>query len=167
MAMWPTARRGIAEIEESSLLLDSNAGGSEAGTIPGARNIRWMAARSPAELPKDKELIAFCAVGWRGYLACRLLAHMDFRCRTFRRVQTYKRMSPQGPAQGSQTPEAAPTSPSPPFINSCCAPANRVRAGEYREGNRRTQPAMPGPIMRLKDETGQGGGRAGSEDSVG
>ncbi len=52
------------------------------GTIPAARHIpidelreRWH------ELPKDKEILAFCQVGLRGYLACRILSQHGFKCR--------------------------------------------------------------------------------------
>jgi rhodanese-related sulfurtransferase len=34
-----------------------------------------------AELPRDKELLVFCQVGLRGYLACRILSQNGFRCR--------------------------------------------------------------------------------------
>ncbi|MBL7220604.1 MAG: FAD-dependent oxidoreductase [Phycisphaerae bacterium] len=34
-----------------------------------------------AELPRDKELLVFCAVGLRGYLACRILSQNGFACR--------------------------------------------------------------------------------------
>ena len=34
-----------------------------------------------AELPKDKELLVFCQVGLRGYLACRILSQSGIACR--------------------------------------------------------------------------------------
>ena len=41
-----------------------------AGTIPGAVNIPLDDLRSRlAEIPQDKELLVFCQVGLRGYLA--------------------------------------------------------------------------------------------------
>ena len=55
---------------------------AQLGKIPGAMNIpvddlraRWQ------ELPKSKELLVYCKVGLRGYLACRILAQHGFNCR--------------------------------------------------------------------------------------
>ena len=54
----------------------------EAGTIPGAKNVPLDELRTRLdELPADKELLVFCQVGLRGYLACRLLSQHGFRCR--------------------------------------------------------------------------------------
>jgi len=54
----------------------------EAGTIPGAINIPVDDLRSRLdELSKDKEILVFCQVGLRGYLACRILSQNGFTCR--------------------------------------------------------------------------------------
>jgi rhodanese-related sulfurtransferase len=54
----------------------------EKGTIPGAVNIPVDDLRERlGELPKDKEILAFCQVGLRGYLAWRILTHNGYRCR--------------------------------------------------------------------------------------
>ena len=54
----------------------------QGGTIPGAINIQLDELRSRLdELPKDKELLVFCQVGLRGYLACRILSQHGFTCR--------------------------------------------------------------------------------------
>ncbi|MBL7215629.1 MAG: FAD-dependent oxidoreductase [Phycisphaerae bacterium] len=54
----------------------------QAGTIPGAVNIPIDELRARLdELPKDKEILAFCAVGLRAYLACRILTQHGFKCR--------------------------------------------------------------------------------------
>ena len=54
----------------------------EAGTIPGAKNIPVDDIRDRfEELPRDKELLIFCRVGIRGYLACRTLTQKGFKCR--------------------------------------------------------------------------------------
>jgi len=54
----------------------------KAGTIPGAMNIPVDDLRDRLhELPRDKELLVFCQVGLRGYLACRILTQAGFRCR--------------------------------------------------------------------------------------
>ena len=52
------------------------------GTIPGAVNLPVDDLRERlAELPKDRELRVFCQVGLRGYVACRMLTQLGFRCR--------------------------------------------------------------------------------------
>jgi NADPH-dependent 2,4-dienoyl-CoA reductase/sulfur reductase-like enzyme/peroxiredoxin family protein/TusA-related sulfurtransferase/rhodanese-related sulfurtransferase len=54
----------------------------QAGTIPGAISIPLDELRSRlGELPRDKEILAFCQVGLRGYLACRILSQHGFNCR--------------------------------------------------------------------------------------
>jgi NADPH-dependent 2,4-dienoyl-CoA reductase/sulfur reductase-like enzyme/rhodanese-related sulfurtransferase len=54
----------------------------KAGTIPGAVNIPVDELRDRLhELPRDKEILAFCQVGLRGYLACRTLTQNGFQCR--------------------------------------------------------------------------------------
>ena len=54
----------------------------QAGTIPGAVNIPLDDLRSRlAEIPQDKELLVFCQVGLRGYLACRILNQRGFKAR--------------------------------------------------------------------------------------
>jgi peroxiredoxin family protein/rhodanese-related sulfurtransferase/TusA-related sulfurtransferase len=55
---------------------------TEAGTIGAAVNIPVDQLRGRmGELPKDKELLVFCAVGLRGYIACRILQQNGFNCR--------------------------------------------------------------------------------------
>ncbi len=52
------------------------------GVIPGAVHIPLGELRDRIdELPKDKEILTYCAVGLRGYLACRILAQRGYRCR--------------------------------------------------------------------------------------
>ena len=54
----------------------------QAGTIGSAVNIPIDDLRKRlGELPRDKELLVFCAVGLRGYLACRILTQNGFECR--------------------------------------------------------------------------------------
>ena len=55
---------------------------NDLGTIPGSINIPIQQLRDRIdELPKDKELLVFCQVGLRGYLACRILKQKGFNCR--------------------------------------------------------------------------------------
>lgn len=52
------------------------------GTIPGSVNFPVDDLRERlAELPKDRELRIFCQVGLRGYVACRMLSQLGYRCR--------------------------------------------------------------------------------------
>jgi rhodanese-related sulfurtransferase len=52
------------------------------GSIPGARCVPVDDLRSRlAELPRDKELLVFCEVGLRGYVAARLLSQHGFLVR--------------------------------------------------------------------------------------
>lgn len=51
------------------------------GTIPGAVNIPLDDLRNRLnELPSNKEIMAFCQVGLRGYIACRILSQAGFQC---------------------------------------------------------------------------------------
>jgi NADPH-dependent 2,4-dienoyl-CoA reductase/sulfur reductase-like enzyme/peroxiredoxin family protein/rhodanese-related sulfurtransferase/TusA-related sulfurtransferase len=52
------------------------------GTIPGSVHIPLDELRGRlGELPKDKEVLAFCYVGLRAYLACRILSQNGVACR--------------------------------------------------------------------------------------
>jgi len=53
-----------------------------AGTIPGAVNVPVDDLRAAiGGLPREKELLLFCQVGFRGYVAARLLSQRGFRVR--------------------------------------------------------------------------------------
>jgi NADPH-dependent 2,4-dienoyl-CoA reductase/sulfur reductase-like enzyme/peroxiredoxin family protein/TusA-related sulfurtransferase/rhodanese-related sulfurtransferase len=69
--------------DDRQLLLDVRTSDEvAAGTIPGAINIPLDELRERlAELPRNKELLVFCQVGLRGYLACRLLRQKGYSCR--------------------------------------------------------------------------------------
>jgi NADPH-dependent 2,4-dienoyl-CoA reductase/sulfur reductase-like enzyme/rhodanese-related sulfurtransferase len=69
-----------------------------AGGVPGALNIPVDLLRARlAELPRDAELLVFCQVGLRGYLACRILSQNGFRCRNlsggYKTLMMFKAMS--------------------------------------------------------------------------
>ena len=70
-------------VPSDSLLLDVRLPVEFAqGTIPGAVNLPVDDLRARlAELPKDRELRVFCGVGLRGYVACRMLSQLGYRCR--------------------------------------------------------------------------------------
>ena len=93
------------------VLLDVRTPGEvEAGTIPGARNIPVDELRTRlAELPKDKEILAFCQVGLRGYLACRILSQRGFKCRNLTGgYKTYKAATAMAAVAKPGAPKAAP-----------------------------------------------------------
>ncbi|MBN2024990.1 MAG: FAD-dependent oxidoreductase [Pirellulales bacterium] len=73
----------VLSLRDDQLPLDVRMADEVAGgTIPGARHIPLGELRDRlGELPRDKEILAFCQIGLRGYLACRILAQHGFRCR--------------------------------------------------------------------------------------
>jgi len=84
---------------DDQIILDVRTPGEfVAGTIPGAINIPIDDLRERlAELPKDKELLIFCQVGLRGYVACRILLQNGYRCRNlnggYKTYQMFKGVS--------------------------------------------------------------------------
>jgi NADPH-dependent 2,4-dienoyl-CoA reductase/sulfur reductase-like enzyme/rhodanese-related sulfurtransferase len=82
-------RMAIFHMEEAAaprpdqLLLDVRTAGEFAeGAIPGALNIPVDSLRERlGELPKDKELLVYCRVGLRGYLAARILSQAGYKAR--------------------------------------------------------------------------------------
>jgi rhodanese-related sulfurtransferase len=68
---------------DGQVLLDVRTSGEvRSGTIPGAVNIPLDDLRDRLdEVPKDKDLLVFCQVGLRGYLACRLLNQRGYSAR--------------------------------------------------------------------------------------
>ena len=68
-------------LPEGSLLIDVREEAEhQAGTIPGAVNIPLDELRERlAELPADRPIYVFCAIGLRGYLATRILLGRGFR----------------------------------------------------------------------------------------
>jgi peroxiredoxin family protein/TusA-related sulfurtransferase/rhodanese-related sulfurtransferase len=109
---------------DEQFLLDVRTPGEvEAGTIPGARNIPLDALRGRlAELPAGKELLVFCQVGLRGYLACRILSQHGLACRNLSGgYKTYKAATgmlkaaePPGSPPAEDTGESAEAMPVPP-----------------------------------------------------
>jgi NADPH-dependent 2,4-dienoyl-CoA reductase/sulfur reductase-like enzyme/rhodanese-related sulfurtransferase len=54
---------------------------TETGSIPGAVNIPLPQLRDRlGELPRDRPLVVTCAIGLRGYIACRFLKQNGYRC---------------------------------------------------------------------------------------
>ncbi|MFP4381692.1 MAG: FAD-dependent oxidoreductase [Candidatus Sumerlaeia bacterium] len=78
-----------------------------AGTIPGATNIPVDDLRNRlSEIPKDKEVLSFCQVGLRGYLATRILDQNGFKTRNLTGgYKTYKAASAPKTEETSVTEE--------------------------------------------------------------
>lgn len=56
----------------------------KAGSIPGSYNIPVDDLRERLEeVPRDREVLIYCLVGLRGYLACRILTQNGFTCSNF------------------------------------------------------------------------------------
>jgi NADPH-dependent 2,4-dienoyl-CoA reductase/sulfur reductase-like enzyme/rhodanese-related sulfurtransferase len=70
-----------APIDQRPFLLDVRTPEEfSAGNIPGAVNIPLDELRSRLEeIPRDREVAAYCQVGQRGYLATRILLQFDFK----------------------------------------------------------------------------------------
>jgi len=72
----------VAPSDDNMLIDVRNPSEVKGGTIPAAVNIPIDELRSRLhELPRDKEMLVFCQVGLRGYLACRILNQAGFNCR--------------------------------------------------------------------------------------
>lgn len=70
----PTEQQMIVDVRTPSEV--------QTGAIGGAVNIPLDELRGRLdELGKDKELLVYCGVGLRGYLACRILSQKGFKCR--------------------------------------------------------------------------------------
>jgi len=145
----------VVSPKEDQALLDVRTDAEVAGgTIPGAIHIPVDSLRSRMnELPRNKEILVFCQVGLRGYLACRMLKQNGFRCRNltggYKTYVAATGFQPKRPAEPkemkddtgekSAIPPAAPQkAPSPPGTPKVAA---RVDASGLQ---------CPGPIQRLK-----------------
>ena len=83
----------VTNIKSDQVILDvRSAKEAQGGMVPGAINIPIDDLRDQLnQLSKDKEYLAYCQVGLRGYLACRILTQHGFKCRNLSGgYQTYK-----------------------------------------------------------------------------
>jgi rhodanese-related sulfurtransferase len=72
-----------ANLKPNQMILDVRTRSEfQGGAIPGAVHIPLDDLRERlGELPKDKEILAYCHMGLRGYLACRILNQNGFACK--------------------------------------------------------------------------------------
>ena len=115
----------------------------ELGTIQGAINIPLEKLRERLnELPKDKDIVVFCAVGLRGYLAIRILQGHGFKnvCNLSGGYQIYALATAPitNKATLKQQPEVNTTKP--------CISTLKIDACGLQ---------CPGPIMKLKNAMDQ------------
>jgi NADPH-dependent 2,4-dienoyl-CoA reductase/sulfur reductase-like enzyme/peroxiredoxin family protein/rhodanese-related sulfurtransferase/TusA-related sulfurtransferase len=146
-------------LSENQVLLDVRTPEEvELGTIPEAMAIPIDELRDRlGELPKDKEIVAFCQVGLRGYLACRILSQKGYTCRNLTGgYKTYKMVTGMDKAQEKVEPKKKP--------ENIWDDAGEGKEGIKGEGEKKEQGVRivkdvdacglqcPGPIMRLKKE---------------
>jgi NADPH-dependent 2,4-dienoyl-CoA reductase/sulfur reductase-like enzyme/peroxiredoxin family protein/rhodanese-related sulfurtransferase/TusA-related sulfurtransferase len=146
----------VAHPRDDQFLLDVRTPAEvQAGTIPGAINIPVDDLRARlGELPRDKEILAFCQVGLRGYLACRTLAQAGFRCRNLTGgYKTYKGAIGMLPKDKPPTPEVTRDTCEKDTCDTDTPPAaaGPPVASLAKEIDARGL-QCPGPIMRLRKE---------------
>ncbi len=119
-----------------------------AGTITGSANVPVEDLRERMnELPKHKEIMVFCQVGMRGYLACRILSQAGFRCKNLSGgYKTYQFFAGPAPLLSDTNLVIKNDAGSTPII----APP-QTRNGEPRIVDARGK-QCPGPILCLKQE---------------
>ena len=141
--------RDVIEPRDNQRLIDVRTPEEvQAGTIPGAINIPIDELRNRLdEVPKNKELLIFCQVGLRGYLACRLLNQRGFTARnltggykTYCAVVGTESDEPMSKEMKSDTGEGGTQKKSEP---------QDVNIVQHIDA---TGLQCPGPILRLKDE---------------
>jgi len=126
----------------------------DAGTIPGAMNLPLDELRDRLEeLPENKEILAFCQVGLRGYLACRILQQNGFKCRNltggYKTYRDWLGMKVEGePEEVEMTDDTGELGPAAVAGEAAAGPENAEIV--TRVDARALQ--CPGPLMRLKAE---------------
>lgn len=130
------------------------------GTIPGATNIPLEELRSRLqEIPRDRKLIVFCAVGLRGYLAERVLRQSGWSdiANLSGGYKTWEMATEPTDAAVAGTSASAGASSARPSVSQPAAPQSAAppspRAGPKTELKVDACGLQcPGPIMRLKTE---------------
>ncbi|NLH18161.1 MAG: FAD-dependent oxidoreductase [Phycisphaerae bacterium] len=145
----------VLNLRDDQCLLDVRTTAEvQAGTIGGAVNIPIDELRNRLkELPRNKEILAFCQVGLRGYLACRILSQNGFACRNLSGgYKTYRASIPAGtvPAQPEKPTEmkddAGNQESQVPTSGESVVAVKHIDACGLQ---------CPGPILRLKEELDQ------------
>ena len=138
--------RELAEKKDEVMLIDTRTPEEFSfGTIPGAVNIPLDEMRDRlSEIPTDKPVVLFCAVGLRGYLAQRILIGRGYR-NTANLIGGYKTYST------AVAPIPAPTASS-PAQPAASAPSQSAQSGSAKEPLRVNACGLqcPGPIMQVK-----------------
>ena len=138
--------RELAEKKDEVMLIDTRTPEEFSfGTIPGAVNIPLDEMRDRlSEIPADKPVVLFCAVGLRGYLAQRILIGRGYR-NTANLIGGYKTYS------AAVAPIPAPTASS-PAQPAASAPSQSAQSGSAKEPLRVNACGLqcPGPIMQVK-----------------
>ncbi len=143
-AMPAISWRELAEKKEQVMLVDTRTPEEFSfGTIQGAVNIPLDELRGRlSEVPTDKPVVLFCAVGLRGYLAQRILIGHGYR-NTVNLIGGYKTYST------AIAPVPAPVSKVPPVAFSPVPMQNKNSAQEPLKINA-CGLQCPGPIMQVK-----------------
>jgi len=133
-------------IPQGSFLLDVREREEfDAGTVPGSVNIPLGELRGRlGELPKDKEIVAFCRVGIRGYNAERVLKANGFKARNLSGAYlTWRMFNPPSPKPSVQSQPGASCACQLPAANQVTA-ASPARQLDVRGMQ------CPGPIVAVK-----------------
>ena len=139
-------RRLVEDTAKEYFLLDVRTREeSELGTIPGAVNIPLDELRQHLdELPRDKKIAVFCAVGLRGHVATRILMQSGFQ-QVFNLSGGYKTYQTAVQKQGNEDIYANLTVAKDDQIYQTTP---KIKVGTYKVNACGLQ--CPGPIMKLK-----------------
>ena len=80
------------------------------GTIPGAVNIPLDGSRGEYKnLPKDKTIVVFCAIGLRGYIVARVLMQLGYEVMNLNGgYRTYATVTASAPVNPHEVPCSGP-----------------------------------------------------------
>ncbi|WP_294619129.1 FAD-dependent oxidoreductase [uncultured Bacteroides sp.] len=145
-AMPAISWRELVERKDELMLIDSRTPEEFSfGTIPGAVNIPLDEMRDRlSEIPTDKPIVLFCAVGLRGYLAQRILIGCGYR-NTVNLIGGYKTYS----IATAPVPSSVTSFDVPPAVST---PVQSVQGGSVKEPLKINACGLqcPGPIMQVK-----------------
>lgn len=155
----------IKNLSDSQTLLDVRTPTEVlAGTIPGSINIPIDDLRQRlGELDRNKEILVFCQVGLRGYLACRILSQNGFKCRNLTggyKTYKYHEAITSLPNQNNATIKATESKETSKCHEAIMSNTNQTKTTVTEKA--KTSPALihidacglqcPGPIMKLKTQ---------------